>query len=479
MVVDRHMARSRLPTIALGLAMMGALEARADRIVLRGGTQIRGVLLTKGAQPGQVLVQTEALATPIKYRKEQVVEVIPEPSPLKDYLDLRDQAAADAQSQYDLGLWCEQHKLPPFAELHYRRAIELDKEFAPAHKKLGHVLYADRWITGDELREAQGLVKFRGKWISKEEKAKADGEVASAAEKAAWGRRLKVLRNALINGSPERQQEAEEQLTAIRDPTAVRPLVGTFGEDPEVLRKLLSRILGGIPGDEAASALVARILAETDQGVRESTMDELTRREEPTVIPQLVRALRSRDPAVINRAAWALASLSAVAAVPKLVQALVLVDQKVVWASQENSGGGGNIGVGFTSIGNSPVGSPGGMAHPGGGFNSPSSGLGGVGFGYTVPYGVLNSVAVAPGVVAFGGGPGYLTTGGGLSMGESTPSRGLQPGILTSTFRNVEVLNALQKLTGQNFGYDPDAWRRWVSTSFRPDPTPARRVPQP
>ncbi len=30
-----------------------------------------------------------------------------------------------------------------------------------------------------------------------------------------------------------------------------------------------------------------------------------------------------------------------------------------------------------------------------------------------------------------------------------------------------------------DFGYDGDAWRRWIKTSFNPNPTPVRQVRQP
>jgi hypothetical protein len=46
-------------------------------------------------------------------------------------------------------------------------------------------------------------------------------------------------------------------------------------------------------------------------------------------------------------------------------------------------------------------------------------------------------------------------------------------------FQNVEVLSTLIRLTGQDFGFDVRAWQRWVSSSFRADPAPLRRVPQP
>jgi len=47
------------------------------------------------------------------------------------------------------------------------------------------------------------------------------------------------------------------------------------------------------------------------------------------------------------------------------------------------------------------------------------------------------------------------------------------------TYQNSEVLSALVKLTGHDFGYDRAAWRSWLNTAFRPDSEPVRRVPQP
>ena len=44
------------------------------------------------------------------------------------------------------------------------------------------------------------------------------------------------------------------------------------------------------------------------------------------------------------------------------------------------------------------------------------------------------------------------------------------------TYQNVEVLAALVKLTGHDFGYDGAAWRHWLSTSSGPTPT---RPPRP
>lgn len=474
MVADCVGQRLWRAALVLGSALCCAGQARADRIILRGGSQIRGVVLPAPPGSKQVLVQTEALTTPIKYRQEQIVEVITEPSALGDYLARRDKVADTAQAQYDLGVWCEEHKLKPFAEIHFRKAIERDGAFAAAHKKLGHVLSGDHWITYDEMRSAQGLLKHQGKWVTKEEKEKLEAEAGMAVERTSWARRLYVLRQALFFGTPERRQQAETQLMSIHDPAATGPLVKAFGEDPPEARAMLARILGTIPGKEASSALVSRVLAEADSEVRQATMDELAHRDEQEILPQLLRALKARDLAVINRAAWAIGNLNAVSAVPKLVQALVTVDQQIVWDPPDASAGG-NVGVGFTSV---PRGA--GANLPG--MMGPMATSGASTAGMPYPFYGVNSVAVGPGVVAYGAGfPAPLVgTGASLSVGgEPGLSRGYQPHLVRNEYHNTEVLNALRRLTGQNFGYNQAAWRNWLTSSFRPEPTPRRRVPQP
>ena len=69
--------------------------------------------------------------------------------------------------------------------------MQQDKTFAPAHQKLGHVLVGDRWLTGDELREAQGLVRYKGRWIPRRRDDRREAAAAAGAEQASWARRIK------------------------------------------------------------------------------------------------------------------------------------------------------------------------------------------------------------------------------------------------------------------------------------------------
>lgn len=445
----------------------GAPEGRADRIELRGGGQIRGKVVPDPEHPDRVTVVPATGKTPLHFQKGQVLRVIAEPGALDGYVERRARVEPTAESHFELGLWCERNQLQDLAEVHYEAALDRDKAFAPAHRKLGHVLHGDRWIWGDELREAQGLVRYKGQWISKQEKENREAKAANGAEQASWVRRLKLLRQSLASGPDDRRREAEMQLMEIRDPVAVTPLVQVLGDGSEPLRTLLDHILALIPGPEATAALVSHILAETDFDVRHVTLEALTNRKDPQIIPSLVQALRSANPAVVNRSAWSLGQLNAVGTVPRLIPALISTRSQVVMSPPSGVSSGGNFGAGFGAVAPTPA--------PGRGS------YGSVGNTY-YSYGLLTPPAVAPGAVAFGAvaAPLPLYSSSGFSVGGGvTGSRGPIPRVVTLRFQNVEVLATLIKLTGRDFGYDIPAWQRWVASSFHPDPAPARVVPQP
>ena len=301
----------------------------------------------------------------------------------------------------------------------------------------------------------------RGNGSRQQEKDRRTAVAANNAEQATWVRRLKLLRQSLLNGPSDRSRDAEKQLMDIRDPVAVSPLLQVFGDEVPTLRTLLDRILGGIPGPESAAGLVKHMLMEPDADVRSVTMESLTKRNGPGVISGLTQALRSIDPTVVNRAAWSLGQLNAVTTVPKLIPALVTVQQHLIFPPMQGWPSG-TSGTSFGSI-------------------SPTAGMGGANFGNNInTYGMPTSAGVGPGVAGYGatGIPGPSLPSATYSSGGSGP-REQMPKPLTLRFQNLEVLSSLVKLTGQDFGFNIPAWQQWVASGYRPDPTPVRRVPQP
>ncbi|MGO9463978.1 MAG: HEAT repeat domain-containing protein [Isosphaeraceae bacterium] len=458
----RGILRAGAPSLAL-LALVSATSpfwsagVRADTIMLRGGGQVEGKVVPDPLHQDRVCVWLLQGRNPLSLEKKKIVEIVPKPGPLDAYVIKREKAGQTAQAQYDLGVWCAQNKLGDLARAHYESAIAFDKSFEPAHKKLGHVLHRGYWLTRDELSAVQGLVKYKGRWISADEKTKRDHEDQLTAAQGNWVRQIRLLREALLRGKPDRQREAETQLMAIRDPDAVKALVRVLANDDPQERILLAHVLAMIPGPLATGALVNQLLAENQADVRAAVYEKVQNRDDPAVVRLLIRALSSSNIRVINRAAWALGNLHAQEAVPRLIAVLVTTEERMVIATQ-------------SAVNQGPISA---IAGPDGPLTPIAVNQSSMA--------VMTPPVIAPGVVARGvySAPWYdWPPGVGFNVGGQIAAT---PDVHVATFqyRNAEVLSALEKLTLQDFGYDVESWRTWVSRSFNPDPKPSRRVPQP
>jgi hypothetical protein len=90
---------------------------------------------------------------------------------------------------------------------------------------------------------------------------------------------------------------------------------------------------------------------------------------------------------------------------------------------------------------------------------------------------VMTPPVVGDGVVAYGA---TVVPYGTFAAGADPRIQRLpEPAVATFAYKNVEVLKALEKLTGQDYGYDSEAWANWLSRSFNSNPKKTRRVPQP
>ena len=107
----------------------------------------------------------------------------------------------------------------------------------------------------------------------------------------------------------------------------------------------------------------------------------------------------------------------------------------------------------------------------------PGSGLS-ISGGRSIP--ILTGPVIGDGAVAFGATSIPVSNiGGGFSVNMNSGNSGPTPQYVEVKHRNVEVLTALMKLTGQDLGYDVAAWKRWLATAYRPDASPTKSVPQP
>ncbi len=194
--------------LSLVLVVATFAQAKCDTIELRGGGEIQGKVISDPRQPDTVQVLLLKGRTPLTFQSKQILKVTPKASPLDEYLAKKQQLSATAPAEFELGLWCERNGLTDLARAHYEAAVEHDKMFEPARKKLGHVQHGSQWLSPDELRQVQGLVKYKGRWVTVEARAKSEESAQLSAAQTTWVRRIKLLRQAMVAGSVDRRREA-------------------------------------------------------------------------------------------------------------------------------------------------------------------------------------------------------------------------------------------------------------------------------
>jgi hypothetical protein len=418
--------------------------ARADQIVLRSGGELEGVVIPDPlGREGIVGVLTDRTVTPLPLKQEQIARVIEKTGPLRDYVARLKTTQATAQAHFELGQWCQERGLPGPAEIQYLRAAEIDPKFVPAREQLGHVLVGDTWMTREEAREAQGLVSHNGRWVTPVEKDRRRTSEETSAQRLALTRRFQSLLSALKSDKPDVRRMAEVELSQVEEIEAVDPLIQVFAREFAQIRVLLYRTLERIEGREATSAIVAQYLIESDPALRAVALEILLRRPQAEVVPRLLLALRSKRPSQIGQAATALAELNAKETVPNLLAVLAPHRDRIVYVPVEVRSSGG----------------PGLFA------------------GQAVTYAAQAVPVTAPGAVAYNIVPGQVYDG--VAVGNVGGSRIVpQARFVRDVFPNREVHEALVRLTGQDFGYDIVAWRRWLGSAKR-STLPGRIVPQP
>src|SRR5271157_421104 len=148
--------------LSLAVFVGACAQARSDTIELRGGGEIQGKVIIDPKKPDTVQVLLLKGRNLLTFQSKLILKVIPKASPLDEYLARKQQLSATAPAELELGLWCERNGLTDLARAHYEAAIEHDKMFEPARKKLGHVQHGSQWLSPDELRQVQGALGHRG-----------------------------------------------------------------------------------------------------------------------------------------------------------------------------------------------------------------------------------------------------------------------------------------------------------------------------
>lgn len=429
--------------IVFGLAVLAGLltgprAGLGDVFHLKSGAVVEGKLLEKTEDHYRVrtLVGEVDIAIKTVERIEKAASVFDEYA--QRVATLEETAAAHTE----LAKWCGEQELRRERREHLLRALELDADYAPARRGLGHVRIGDMWVDGRRVLERPETEDGEP-----EDEFENEQRILRAI-RGQWRRRIGAIQRALLHSSIERlRADGREQILAIRDPHALLPLAEVLSRGRVSDRLLLIETLSGFDEQEASVTLAIAALMDRSERVREAAVGELVQRGDPHAVAQLREALRSSHDDVIKHAAYALGELKVGAAIPDLVQMLTTRRKKWVEVPEYRHNPDWNWWTFF--------GSPATPAATGMQVRAIRSG---------------NSVEVYPGVW-------MMVRGEGKVAGEAGKIARYSPAVRawhrlgvdvetswhlrTVTVYRTEVMEALKKITGKNFGFEAEEWWRW------------------
>jgi hypothetical protein len=310
----------------LSLAIIGgaAAPAAADLIELKNGGKIYGEIANAGDRDAT----SHEIATDgggkIAIPRDQVVRIVPLTEDQEEYHRRSLVVADTADAHWQLADWCRQQKLVIEYRDELAKILELDPNHERAHLALGHKKHSGGWSSREEVMAARGLIWYGGKYYTKQHIELLEQAKAVKKTDADWRNQLKQWRRWLTGRRKDRSDEAEAAIRGLQDPSAAPALVALLDEEqiPNV-RRLLVDVAASMETPEVLEKLVQISLTDPDEDLRYTALQHLVATGRPGLIGPYVRALRSNNNVIVNRAAEALGTIGNHDAIGPLINAVV------------------------------------------------------------------------------------------------------------------------------------------------------------
>ncbi len=332
----------------------------ADTVEISGGGHLTGEASRK---PDSVIVRVDDeshVALPLS-RVRRVIDS----DQLAAYRTRAASAGDDAESHYELAVWCVTGSNVPGDSKHYRthhlqRAITLDPEHAKARAGLGYKKQNGKWIRTSDLMRGRGMISRAGRWELPESVAIEDYQQDTDVNAKKWIKEVKRL-VALVLRNTKKSPEALASLQAIQDPLASSAIADQLSDSRERgtqsrnLRMLWIRLLGKFRDSVSVQALVQAGLMEDDPVIREAALDQLVQYGAGSAVATYLPCLTKNDNALVNRAALGLASFPDPELAMTYVDALVTTHKTEQAPSSAINAGFGEGGGGLQTGGQKKV----------------------------------------------------------------------------------------------------------------------------
>jgi hypothetical protein len=318
--------------VTLGFAVNAPLAGADDRVVLSGGVTLRGLVLDHRTDELTIKLRTERGEVPILRSAAVAIE-------RDDDIKVRYQLGVTyfgttVEGLLELALWCRANGLDEKCEFHLLQLLKRD----PQHSEASTILAALRHKTDSLVQdtpEGKSDVGTRENKPASPDRPKARKQASSSQvahktralviqREAEWKKAAIRLVHALESANPEKVREAEAELTAIKDPAAIAPLVEVMTRTGESNRRKILETISNIPHSDGSAGLAAVAVLDPAPMIRDFAVYCLRWRAANRLQYRTVfeRALRSQLRDQVSRAADALAQLDEKEAIPSLIDAL-------------------------------------------------------------------------------------------------------------------------------------------------------------
>lgn len=328
----------------VGALLVCCAAARGEVFELAGGGRVMGRLVNPDESPRKTYVIETVSGGRITLAADQVVGRTALSPREAEYEKLRAAAADTIEGHWRMAEWCRENFLSAHREIHLKRILQLDPDHAQARAALGYTRVDGAWKTRREAMESRGFRWYRGRWRTEQEIEVIERKTSRDKARQKWYGLLKRYRGWLDGDQAAAGRQA---ILAIVDPAAVDALDDALAkEEFREVKTLYIEVLGRINTPEAVKALAVCALEDNDQEVRLFCLDFLKKEKRPDVVAEFVRALRSKDNVIVNRAGVALSVMGDHSAIGPLIDALVTRHKYTLPAGKP-----GSIGAGFGSDG--------------------------------------------------------------------------------------------------------------------------------
>ena len=338
----------RIPLVLAGLLLASSwsLPAAAEIFHLTTGGMVEGKLVNTLAEPTpRYVIRTSTGRIVLETNK--VVRIEQKSELLQQYEAALPGVPNTVEGHFKMAQKCAQLKLLPQRDYHLEHVLKLDADHEVARQLLGYTRQGDAWQKEDLWMKDQGYVQVAGRWRIPQEVENERLQKQRSEEEIKWREQVRRWETAIVKGRSN-AVEAMQSLKAVEAYRATPALADRLNDvrkpPPRELRLIYVDLLSEIGGSVATSALIKRVMEDSDELVRERCVEQLRRWNSRRAMQYFIEKLSSKENAVVNRAGYALGNLGNPDAILPLIDALVTTHQF-------QTGSGGSINAGFSPDG--------------------------------------------------------------------------------------------------------------------------------